>query len=242
MRALFLGAGSDIAIETAKIMADDGFECILVSRNKDTLCMLSKDLSVRNNKENPYFPFDLTDFDNLESFLEDITKDKVIDIGLIFQGYLPDNEKAIFDLKESKKTTYINFVSPILCANFLAKKMINQGHGAIVGISSVAGDKVRKSNLVYGASKAGFSAYLDGLRQYLYKKGVHVLSVKPGFIRTKMTKHLSFPSFLIGEKESVAKDIYKAIKEKKDTLYTPSFYYPIMLSLKLIPNFIFKRL
>ena len=126
-------------------------------------------------------------------------------------------------------------------AEYLAT-LEKEKRGFIVGVSSVAGDRGRKANYIYGSAKAGFSAYLSGLRNRLYESGVHVLTVKPGFVNTKMTEGLDLPPKLTAQPEDVAKDIYRAQQKGKDVLYTKGIWRLVMLIIKYIPEFMFKKM
>jgi short-subunit dehydrogenase len=117
-----------------------------------------------------------------------------------------------------------------------------RGKGAIIGISSVAGERGRQSNYFYGSAKAGFTAYLSGLRNRLYKKGVHVMTVKPGFVRTKMLDNMQTPGPLTAMPSQVAEDIYQGLTKKKNSIYTKSVWRPVMYVIKSIPEPIFKKL
>ena len=120
--------------------------------------------------------------------------------------------------------------------------MASSGEGTIVGISSVAGDRGRQSNYIYGSAKAAFTAYLSGLRNDMYHKGVHVLTVKPGFVATRMTEHLDLPGPITAQPDEVADKIIKGIEKKKNIIYVRWMWRYIMLIITLIPEFIFKRL
>jgi hypothetical protein len=125
--------------------------------------------------------------------------------------------------------------------NIISHEMERRKKGFIIGVSSVSGDRGRKKNYIYGSSKSAFSTYLSGLRNRLYKSGVHVLTVKPGFIYTQTAKKNNFPRQLIAQPIEVAKDIFKAQQSKKDIIYTKWFWRYIMFVIKNIPEFIFKR-
>ena len=129
-----------------------------------------------------------------------------------------------------------------ICEPF-AEILESQGYGRLIGISSVAGDRGRQSNYIYGAAKAGVTAYLSGLRNRLFHKGVHVMTVKPGFVATKMTAGLLDPkSPMVATPEKVARDIVRASKRRKNILYTPRRWCLIMTIIESIPEFIFKRM
>jgi short-subunit dehydrogenase len=135
-----------------------------------------------------------------------------------------------------------NYIGLALLLGQFANDFEKRGHGCIIGISSVAGDRGRKTNYIYGSAKAGFTAFLSGLRNRLYGFGVRVMTVKPGFVRTTMTEKMDLFEKLTATPEQVAQDVYKAYTKGKDVLYTLWFWRWIMLAINNIPEFIFKRL
>ena len=145
------------------------------------------------------------------------------------------------DEKNYEKIASINYVSPmVFIEKSLIKYKIQKKLDTIIGISSVAGDRGKKKNPVYSSSKSAFSSYLDGLRQRLYLDGIHVITVKPGFVKTKMTENLKLPKILISNVSHVGIKIFKAYKSKKNTLYVPRYWSIIMFIYKMIPETIFK--
>ena len=135
-----------------------------------------------------------------------------------------------------------NFTGAVSILNIAANDMVEKKSGTIVGISSVAGERGRMSNYIYGSAKAGFTAYLSGLRNRLQKVGVHVLTVKPGFVQTKMTEGLPLPKPLTALPEQVAKGIIKAVKKGTNEVYILGIWRLIMLIIRTIPEFVFKKL
>jgi hypothetical protein len=146
------------------------------------------------------------------------------------------------DWNETFNTINVNFTGAVSMLNIIANDFEARKSSFIIGISSVAGDRGRKANYIYGSAKAGFSAYLSGLRNRLFGSGVHVLTVKPGFVATKMTEGLDLPEKLTAHPEAVAKDIFVAQQKGKDVLYTKSIWRLVMLIIKHIPEGIFKKL
>jgi short-subunit dehydrogenase len=135
-----------------------------------------------------------------------------------------------------------NYLGPALLLDRLAALMEERGSGTIIGISSVAGNRGRASNYCYGSAKAGFTAYLSGLRNRLAKKGVHVITVKPGFVHTRMTEGMKLPALLTAEPEEVATRVLKADAHRCNTVYVRPVWRLIMLVIAHLPEFIFKRL
>jgi Short-chain dehydrogenases of various substrate specificities len=218
MKALFIGASSDLAIATEEEFAKNGFELFLIARNKDKLEEIANHINVISSKKPSTYVCDLTDYDSLEKIMDEIFSENIIDVVLIFQGYLP---KDSYDKKEILNTIDVNYTSCVMSANFAVKYFLKQHHGMLIGVSSVAGDRARPSNSLYGSSKAGFSFYLEGLRYCMASKNIHVMSVKPGFIKTKMTKDISFPKLFSRRKRDCGKRYIRCYaKEKRCSLYT----------------------
>jgi len=157
-------------------------------------------------------------------------------------GYLGDNVKGMKDFKEAERIIDVNYKGAVSILNIVANDFMAKKSGWIAAISSVAGDRGRQSNFLYGSAKAGLTAYLSGLRNLASKHGVQVLTIKPGFVNTKMTRGMDLPKKLMAEPEDVAESIYKAWKKKKDVLYTKWIWRYIMLIIIHIPERIFKKL
>jgi len=175
----------------------------------------------------------------------DYTQLDEINSDLLFcaTGYLGENtEEGLYNNKSTEIIIDINYAKLIPVLNFFAGKMERQRSGTLIVLSSVAGDRGRQSNFIYGSAKAGLSAYLSGLRNYLFSRKVHVLTIKPGFVDTKMTEGLPLNPALTATPKQAAEGIYKAFRKKKNTAYVLSVWRIIMLIIKNIPEFIFKKL
>ena len=156
-------------------------------------------------------------------------------------GYLGDNETAREQWSESEKIIHTNYTGAVSILNLVAADYALRKAGTIVGISSVAGNRGRQSNYIYGSAKSAFTSYLSGLRNKLYHDKVHVMTVLPGFVYTKMTEHLKLPHLLTASPESVAEAIYNGVRTKRDVLYVKWFWKWIMLIITTIPESIFKK-
>ena len=165
-----------------------------------------------------------------------------IDVALVGHGTLPDQQRSETDAPYAIAEFRTNAESVIACLGGLAGRFEPQGKGVIAVIGSVAGDRGRASNFLYGAAKAAIDTYASGLRARLFKSGVHVLTIKPGFVATSMTANLNLPARLTATPESVARDIQRAIAKRRNVLYTPWFWYWIMLIIRWIPAVIFNRM
>lgn len=237
---LILGAGSDMAVAIARQFAGNKYDIQLAARNVASLHALEQDLKIRYNVNASSHAFDATDFTGHAAFY--VSLPAVPDITISVFGYLGSQEKAQSDWNEAARIIHTNYTGAVSVLNIISAEYAARGAGTIVGISSVAGERGRQSNYMYGSAKAGFTAYLSGLRNRLFHKGVHVLSVQPGFVYTRMTEHLKLPPLLTAQPQDVAKDIYNAVKGKKNVIYTKWFWRYIMLIIKSIPEFIFKKL
>lgn len=237
---LILGATSDIAKATAYEFARRGYGVQLAARNTEKLQVIEKDLQLRHGLPVSSFYFDARDYDSHKAFWQKLPQRP--DVTLCAFGYLGEQEKGQQEWEEARQIVEANYTGAVSILNIVAQSYEEQESGTIIGISSVAGERGRASNYLYGSAKAGFTAYLSGLRNRLYKKGVHVLTVKPGFVRTKMTEGLDLPKPLTAEPEQVAKAIYKAARGKKDTIYTLAVWQLIMQNIRLIPESVFKKM
>lgn len=237
---LIIGAKSDIAKAIAREYAQNGYDLCLAGRNIEELSGLKSDIEIRSGQTVTLKEFDVTDFASHQSFYDNL---KPKPLGVIFvAGYMADQKDAQNDWGKSLNTINVNYTGAVSILNIIANDYEQNKSGFIIGVSSVAGDRGRKSNYIYGSAKAGFTAYLSGLRNRLSDSGVHVLTVKPGFVATKMTKGLDLPPKLTAQPEDVAKDIFSAQQQGKDVLYTKWIWRYIMLIIKHIPEFMFKKL
>ncbi|TWV99671.1 SDR family oxidoreductase [Chitinophaga pinensis] len=237
---LILGAGSDMAVAIAREFAANKYDIQLAARNVASIAPLEQDLRIRYQVQTSSYAFDATDFNSHPAFYNSLSTKPDITIAVF--GYLGSQEKGQSDWTEAARILHTNYTGAVSILNAVAEDYAARGTGTIVGISSVAGERGRQSNYLYGSAKAGFTAYLSGLRNRLFHKGVHVVSVQPGFVYTRMTENLKLPPMLTAQPQDVAKDIYKAVKAKKNTIYTKWFWRYIMLIIKSIPEFMFKKL
>ncbi|MFN3403249.1 MAG: SDR family oxidoreductase [Cytophagaceae bacterium] len=238
---LILGATSDIGEAIAYEFARNKFNVILASRKHERLAPLKSDLSIRHNVEVSSVEFDALDFNSHKEFYKSLAGK--IDVAVCVFGYLGDQKIAEDDNEETLKIINSNYSGAVSILNIIANDMESRKKGTIIGISSVAGERGRQSNYIYGSAKAAFTVYLDGLRNRLFKSGVHVITVKPGFVATKMIENLPpTPKPLTAKPSKVASDIFQAYKKKENTLYTLWMWKYIMLIIKNIPEIIFKKM
>lgn len=238
--ALIIGAKSDIAKAMAWQYAQKGYNLFLAARNSDSLKEDASDLSIRHKIDVIPCELDILDYSHHENFLDNL--EPFPEIIVCAAGYLGDQQKAEQDQNEARLIMETNYNACASLLNLTAKKLEDKGSGTIIGISSVAGDRGRMSNYFYGSAKGGFSDFLSGLRSRLAKKGIHVMTLKPGFVATKMTEGMDLPGLLTASPDEVAKAAIKGAERKANILYCKWFWRYIMTIIQLIPEFIFKKL
>ena len=242
-KIMIIGASSAIATACARQWASQKSQFFLVARNMEKLEQTAADLRARGAKDVSIYCMDATDISAHPGMLEEcLDKMKQIDIALIAHGTLPDQKVCEQDVAVALQQFATNGTSVIALLTILANHLESQRCGTLAVISSVAGDRGRPSNYLYGAAKAAVSTFCEGLRARLFKVGVHVISIKPGFVDTPMTRGLVLPSALVAPADKVALHIVAGIERKNSTLYTPGFWAIIMLIIRCIPQPIFKRL
>jgi short-subunit dehydrogenase len=239
MKILIIGATSAIASACARKWAAQKAQFFLVGRNAEKLKQLSDDLGARGAEGVQSYVLDLNYYSGHQEMLNTCGS---VDIALIAHGSLPDQKACEQDPELALREFSSNATSVISLLILIANRMEAQGSGTIAVISSVAGDRGRPSNYLYGAAKATVTTFCEGLRAKLHEAGVHVLTIKPGLVDTPMTQGLQMPKALVATPEKVANDIIFAIHRKKNAIYTPKFWQPIMWIVKSIPNFIFKKM
>jgi len=240
---IIIGATSGIAEAVARRYAGQGARLFLVARNGEKLQAISTDLAARGAKDVQTFVMDANDSDLIPRMVDAAWKAfGTIDVALVAHGTLPDQLRTETDIPYAIAEFRTIAESVIACLAGLAQRFETQGKGVIAVIGSVAGDRGRGSNYLYGAAKAAIDTFASGLRARLFKSGVHVLTIKPGFVATAMTADLNLPARLTATPDIVAKDIQRAIIQRQDVLYTPWFWSWIMKIIRWIPAAVFKRM
>jgi short-subunit dehydrogenase len=235
---LIVGAKSDIAKATAREYAKNGYDLYLAARNVDELTEFAQDVITRTQKDVQLAELDILDFESHQTFYDNL-KEKPLGV-ISAVGYLGEQSKAQSDFNEAKRIIDTNYTGVVSLFNIIANDFEQRRSGFMVGISSVAGERGRKSNYLYGSAKAALTAYLSGLRNRLYEAQVHVMTVKPGFVATKMTEDMDLPEKLTAQPEEVARDIYYAQQKGKNVLYTKWIWKWVMMVIKMIPEWKFK--
>ena len=237
---LIVGAKSDIAKATAREYAKSGYDLYLAARNVSELEEFSNDVVVRSEKSVKLVELDILDYKSHQEFYDSLDEKPLGVISAV--GYLGDQEQAQVDFTEPQKIIDTNYTGIVSLFNIIGNDFEKRKSGFMVGISSVAGDRGRKSNYIYGSAKASLTAYLSGLRNRLHDAQVHVMTVKPGFVATTMTKDMDLPEKLTAQPEEVAADIYKAQQKGNSVLYTKWIWKYVMFVIKKIPEWKFKRM
>ncbi|MDF0496172.1 SDR family oxidoreductase [Bradyrhizobium yuanmingense] len=237
---LVLGGSSDIGRATAHAFAEAGYDVALAGRDVAALEPDAADLRARYNVEVGVHTFDVLDTASFEGFVAGLPA--LPDVAISIVGLLGVQESAQSDLAQATAIMRSNYEGPALILGLFAEKFLGRGSGTLVGVSSVAGDRGRASNYVYGSAKAGFSAFLSGLRARASRGGVHVVTVKPGFVRTRMTEGMKLIGPLTVEAPVVGAAILRAVESKTDIVYVSGKWRLVMLIIKTLPEAVFKKL
>ena len=238
---IILGATSAMARALARRLAEQGAELIVAGRDIDDLKALAVDLSARGAPRATAMAYDAREAASFDAILAAADQAEGLVNAAVFVGSMPSQAEVDADPGLIASVAVDNFTGPAQALARLAPLIEARQGGTIVGVGSVAGDRGRIGNYVYGAAKAGFATYLSGLRNRLTRAGGHVVTVKPGFVDTAMTWGVE-GMFLVASPDKVARDILKAVDKKRGVIYTPGFWWLIMTIIKLVPERIFKKL
>lgn len=236
---LVLGGRSDIGLAIAHRYAAGGASVVLAARDPADLARAATDIEIRHKVSATVVPFDAVDPDP-DRFLDSLAA--LPDTVVCAVGLLGDQARSEADPAAATAVMEANYLGPARVLGAVANRMAARGTGCIVGISSVAGDRGRASNYVYGSAKAGFTAFLSGLRNRLARTGVHVVTVKPGFVRTRMTEGMPLPGPITAAPAEVGEAVYRADLKRRNTIHVRPVWRLIMLVIGAIPEPIFKRL
>ena len=238
--ALILGARSDIAMAVAHRFAKAGYDIQLAARNADSLHADKSDIELRYQVAVTAHEFDALDISSHDSFVDALPKLPTVAVCAVgFMGEQTDSER---DVQAAVTVVRSNYEGPVSILAVIANRFEQRSSGCIVGISSVAGERGRATNYVYGSAKAGFTAFLSGLRNRLAKNGVHVVSVLPGFVATKMTAGMDLPAKLTAQPEELADAVLAAVKNKHSVIYVRPIWQLIMIIIRNIPERVFKEM
>jgi decaprenylphospho-beta-D-erythro-pentofuranosid-2-ulose 2-reductase len=241
-RVLIVGATSAIAGETARAYAERGDRLFVTGRDPARLAAVVADLQVRGAVQVDSALLEVSRIDRQPEVIEAaVAALGEIDVALLAHGVLPDQARCEKNVGDALRAIEINYTATVALLTLLANRLESQRHGTIAVITSVAGDRGRQSNYVYGSAKGGVQTFLEGLRNRLYHSGVGVVTLKPGFVDTPMTDGVpKNPLFTSARRAGRA--IHRAIEARRDTVYIPWFWRPIMAVVKALPEGIFKRL
>ena len=241
-KILIFGATSAIAKSAARCFAGRQDQLVLVARNPSQLQIIEKDITVRGATSVTTLTSDLTQTDQHSELFRQATQAMGgLDTVLIAHGTLPNQAQCVNSFQDTLQALNVNCLSYLSLLATAANQFETQKQGTIIAITSVAGDRGRKSNYVYGSAKAAVNAFLEGLRHRLHGSNVRVITVKPGFVDTPMTAEFK-KGLLWATPDQVGKGIVKAIDKQKEVVYLPGFWQWIMLTINLLPRVLFKRI
>lgn len=242
-RAVVVGASSGIGEALARKFADEGYQVALLARRKEALDTICTDINQR--KGDTYaraYPHDVTQYDTIPAVFQQVLGDlKSIDVFVYVAGVQYSLGFSEYDFIKEREMVEVNLLGAMAWLGQAAILFERMGRGHLVGISSVAGDRGRVGNPAYNTSKAGLSTYMEALRNRLTRSGVHVLTVKPGFVQTELLKHAA-TTFGVISPEKLADSVWRAIRKRKQVIYAPKWWRLMMLIIQHIPSFIFRRM
>lgn len=241
---IIIGATSAMAEQCArKWVSRQPCTLLLVGRNAEALQSIQSDLSIRSpDSDIAVQVSEMETAEQIKVLTDQAMSHLAPDIVLIAHGTLPEQEACQKDIELAEQAIVINGVSPVLLAESFVNKLQEQNKGTLAVISSVAGERGRKSNYVYGSAKGLVTRYLEGLQHRLAESQIHVLIIKPGPTDTPMTAHLKAAGQKMASSESVATDIVRAIAQRKKVCYTPGKWAIIMLIIRHLPRIIFNKM
>ena len=237
---LILGGRSDMGLAIAHAYAERGHAILLAARNAKELEAEKTDIALRHGVEVSLHEFDALAVDSHEAFVDGLPD--LPEIAVCAVGVLGTQEASEKDHATARMVMRSNFEGPANILAELANRFEERGSGVIIGISSVAGDRGRATNYIYGAGKAGFTAYLSGLRNRLAGKGVHVMTVLPGFVATKMTEDHDLPEKLTTDPATLAHAVVRAAGRRRNVVYIKGIWWLVMMIIRNIPEMVFKKL
>lgn len=241
---IVFGATSAIAEAVCRLYAKQKCNLLLLARDEEKLQVMTQDLQLRGAQLVETYPFEATDIEKHSAIIDHcFNVFSSVDLVLFAHGSLPDQQDCEKDSALAMRELNVNGTSVINLLGLVANKLIAQKSGHIAAITSVAGDRGRKTNYIYGASKALVSCYLEGLRGRCHPHSIAVTDIRPGFVDTPMTAKITDKSGILwAQPDTVANNIVAGIDKQKAVVYTPWFWRWIMLIIKHIPTFIFKRM
>ncbi|MBE7433398.1 MAG: SDR family NAD(P)-dependent oxidoreductase [Anaerolineales bacterium] len=243
-RALVIGASEGMGAALSRKLAGEGYSVALVARQKEKLNALCAEINTNGGMRALAYPHDVTKYKEVPALLRRIVADMGgLDVVIFLAGVnYPPGGMDKYNFENDRQMVETNLIGAMAWLTPVAEMFQNAKTGQIVGIGSVAGDRGRVGNPGYNTSKGGLHVYLEALRNRLTRHGVNVLTVKPGFVKTEMLKAAVGPTPFAIPAEKAADDIYKAMRRRRQTVYTPFFWSYIMFVIRHIPSFIFRRM
>ena len=242
MRVLIVGGTSAIAAETAKAFASEGAHLFLTGRNTAKLEAVAEDLRVRGAARVTTGSLDVADIASHRPVIEAaIAALEGLDVALVAHGTLPNQARCQERVEDTLEALHVNLTATIALLTLLANELESRRSGCLAVITSVAGDRGRQTNYVYGTAKGAVGIFLQGLRGRLLRSNVAVLTIKPGFVDTPMTAAVR-KNLLFADAGRVGRGIHRAITRRKDVVYLPWFWRPIMGLIGRLPETVYKRL
>lgn len=237
---LVLGGRSDIGLAIAHAFAAKGYAVQLAARNAEGLAVQRNDIALRHDVPVSLHEFDVLNPDGFGAFLDGLPELPQVAVCAI--GAMGDQATSEADPAAAALVMRSNYEGPAGILSLLANRFETRGSGTLVGISSVAGDRGRATNYVYGSAKAGFTAFLSGLRNRLAARGVHVVTVLPGFVSTRMTEGMDLPDKLTAQPQELGQAVLRAVERGRNIIYVRPIWAVIMLIIRNIPEAIFKKM
>lgn len=239
-RILVLGGGSDIGQAIARRFARAGFDVQLAARDAGQLRTAARDIALRHDVQVSCHDMDVTDLAGAEAFFDSLPVRPTLIVSVV--GWMGVQDEVARDADQVERSIATNLTGPAWALEVGARYLAESGgETGIIGVSSVAGDRGRAANYWYGAAKAGFTAFLSGLRQKYAGSRLHVMTVKPGFVATRMTEGMDLPARLTARPEEVGEKIYRGWEKRRNTLYVKSIWWLVMTIITALPETIFKR-
>ena len=236
---LVLGGRSDIGRAIATRFAKAGHAIVLAARDAETLEPVRADLAVRHDVAVTLAEFDVLRTDRMAGFADALDPAPQIVVSVV--GVMGTQAESERDPDAAALVMRANYEGPALILGLFAERMVPAGRGTLVGVSSVAGDRGRASNYVYGSAKAGLTAFLSGLRNRLNGTGIHVITVKPGFVATRMTEGMDTPAALTAQPAEVGEAVYRAVTRGRDVIYVRPVWRVVMGIIQALPEVVFKK-
>ncbi len=242
-RAVVVGASSGIGEAVARKLAREGYRVALLARRREALENICKEVNQQlGDSIAVAYQHDVTKYDEVPALFQQVLRDlKQIDVFVYVAGVQHRFGFSEYDIEKEREMINVNLLGAMAWLGQVATLFERMGRGHIIGISSVGGDRGRVGNPAYNTSKAGLSTYLEALRNRLTRSGVHVLTVKPGFVQTELLKNAP-TTFGVISPEKLANDIWRAIRKRRQVIYAPKWWRLIMLIIRHTPSFIFRRL